>query len=181
MPRCWSSAPRKKLPPPVTTAIWTPASATAAISWATFCTTSGSTPTLPPPNTSPDSLSRTRLYPVNVELPDVWLVHRERLRSGATRRPTPDKNLSDDRAVAEASGGVVASQGRHDQDDQRDHDHRSDHGRHDLRHAVGAITDDLAGVGVDHHLPGLALVEVRRDPERHQQQLEHGLGVGHVH
>ena len=25
MPRCWSSAPRKKLPPPMTTAIWTPA------------------------------------------------------------------------------------------------------------------------------------------------------------
>ena len=64
MPRCCSSAPRKKLPPPVTTAICTPASTTLAISRAIFCTTSGSTPTLPPPKTSPESLSSTRSYPV---------------------------------------------------------------------------------------------------------------------
>src|SRR3954471_3123529 len=64
MPRCWSSAPRKKLPPPVTTAIWTPALETAAISRAMACATSGSTPTLPPPKTAPESFSRTRLYDV---------------------------------------------------------------------------------------------------------------------
>ena len=64
MPRCWSSAPRKKFPPPVTTATWVPVRATSAISWAIRCTTSGSMPTLPPPKTSPDSLSSTRLYPV---------------------------------------------------------------------------------------------------------------------
>src|SRR6478672_5752469 len=64
MPCCWSSAPRKKLPPPVTIATCTPERCTVAISWAMPRTTSGSTPTLPPPKTSPDSFSRTRSYPV---------------------------------------------------------------------------------------------------------------------
>src|ERR1700754_5138525 len=60
MPRFWSSAPRKKLPPPTTTATWTPRRTTDAIWRATAWTTSGSTPTMPPPNTSPDSLRTTR-------------------------------------------------------------------------------------------------------------------------
>src|SRR3954452_17211187 len=62
MPLCWSSAPRKKLPPPTTTATWVPDLATCAICVASPCTTTGSTPTLPPPNTSPESLSITRAY-----------------------------------------------------------------------------------------------------------------------
>src|SRR6185312_7765931 len=63
MPRSCSSAPRKKLPPPMTTAICAPVLTTAAICLATVSTTSGSTPTPPPPNISPPSLSSTRLYP----------------------------------------------------------------------------------------------------------------------
>src|SRR4051794_12265000 len=68
MPRCRSSEPRKKLPPPMTTAIWAPASDTAAISPAIRDTTSGSTPSLPPPNSSPDSFSRTRWWAVTGRL-----------------------------------------------------------------------------------------------------------------
>src|SRR6187402_2567155 len=62
MPRWRSSLPRKKLPPPITTATWNPAAETEAISRAMRETTSGSTPSLPPPNSSPESLSRTRWY-----------------------------------------------------------------------------------------------------------------------
>src|SRR6478735_12338296 len=62
MPCCASSAPRKKLPPPMTTATWTPERATSATCRATSATTSGSTPRLPPPKTSPESLRTTRLY-----------------------------------------------------------------------------------------------------------------------
>src|SRR5262245_53649854 len=62
MPRCCSWAPRKKLPPPMTTATCTPLRTTAAICRATWCTTSGSRPTWPPPNISPPSLSSTREY-----------------------------------------------------------------------------------------------------------------------
>src|SRR6476659_6802724 len=62
MPRCESSAPRKKLPPPTTIATWTPVRTTSAICRAMVATTSGSTPSLPPPNTSPDSLRTTRRY-----------------------------------------------------------------------------------------------------------------------
>src|ERR1043165_6651002 len=53
MPRSCSSAPREKLPPPMTTAICAPDLTTAAICRATVSTTSGSTPTAPPPNISP--------------------------------------------------------------------------------------------------------------------------------
>src|SRR3954468_5341559 len=60
MPRCDSSAPRKKLPPPTTTATSTPDRTAAAISPAMRCTTSGASPTDPPPKVSPDSLSSTR-------------------------------------------------------------------------------------------------------------------------
>src|ERR671912_652431 len=60
MPRFCNSAPRKKLPPPTTTATCTPVRTTEAIWRATACTMSGSTPTSPPPKTSPDSLSTTR-------------------------------------------------------------------------------------------------------------------------
>src|SRR3954454_16045876 len=60
MPRSDSSWPRKKLPPPMTTATWTPDLTTSAICRATSWTTSGSTPTCPPPNISPPSFSRTR-------------------------------------------------------------------------------------------------------------------------
>src|SRR3712207_4668433 len=63
MPPCWSCSPRKKLPPPITTAICTPVATTSAICRATASTTSGSTPTAPPPNISPPSLSSTRRYP----------------------------------------------------------------------------------------------------------------------
>src|SRR5947208_13461074 len=62
MPRWLSSAPRKKLPPPTTMATCVPPATTSAISSARACATSGSTPILPPPNTSPDSLSSTRRY-----------------------------------------------------------------------------------------------------------------------
>src|ERR1700688_4132799 len=62
MPRCCSCAPRKKLPPPITTATWTPLRTTSAIWRATRWTTSGSRPTCPPPNISPPSLSNTRPY-----------------------------------------------------------------------------------------------------------------------
>src|SRR6478672_9218682 len=60
MPRCWSSAPRKKLPPPMTTATSTPPRTASAICLAMPETTAGSRPMLPPPNTSPESLRRTR-------------------------------------------------------------------------------------------------------------------------
>src|SRR3954451_18548718 len=60
MPRCWSSAPRKKLPPPMTTATSTPPRTASAICLAMPATTAGSSPMLPPPNTSPESLRRTR-------------------------------------------------------------------------------------------------------------------------
>src|SRR6478672_9867643 len=63
MPRCCSSAPRKKLPPPITRAICAPVATTSAICRATASTTSGSTPTAPPPNISPPSLSSTRPNP----------------------------------------------------------------------------------------------------------------------
>src|SRR5947209_13644389 len=62
MPRCCSCAPRKKLPPPITTATCTPSRTTSAIWRATRATTSGSNPTWPPPNISPPSLSSTREY-----------------------------------------------------------------------------------------------------------------------
>src|SRR6478735_1156541 len=63
MPRWLSSAPRKKLPPPTTTAISTRSTA-AAISRAIWLTTSGLTPSWPAPNASPESLRRTRRRPV---------------------------------------------------------------------------------------------------------------------
>src|SRR4051812_26361754 len=59
MPEADSSAPRKKLPPPTTIATST-CPTVAAICLAIPRTVSGSTPSLPPPKTSPDSLSRTR-------------------------------------------------------------------------------------------------------------------------
>src|SRR5690349_11803109 len=62
MPRWLSSAPRKKLPPPTTMATWVPEATTSATCRAMDWTTSGSTPTLPPPKTSPESLSSTRRY-----------------------------------------------------------------------------------------------------------------------
>src|SRR5664280_379347 len=64
MPRCCSSTPRKKLPPPTTIATWTPLCTTSAICAAIEPTTSGSTPSWPPPKASPDSLSRTLLYAI---------------------------------------------------------------------------------------------------------------------
>src|SRR5439155_14800018 len=60
MPARWSPAPRKQLPPPTTPAPWTPRRTTVAIWRANDWTTFGSTPTAPPPNTSPESLSTTR-------------------------------------------------------------------------------------------------------------------------
>src|SRR5918997_2157989 len=63
MPRCCSPSPRKNLPPPITTATWAPVVTTSAIWRATVSTTPGSTPTDPPPNISPPSLSSTRRYP----------------------------------------------------------------------------------------------------------------------
>src|SRR6266480_817006 len=60
MPDRWSSAPRNMLPPPTTTATWIPRRTTVAIWRANDWTTFGSTPTAPPPNTSPESLSTTR-------------------------------------------------------------------------------------------------------------------------
>src|SRR3954470_7479074 len=63
MPRCCSSEPRKKLPPPITTATCAPSLTTSAIWRATASTTVGSTPTAPPPNISPPSLSSTRRKP----------------------------------------------------------------------------------------------------------------------
>src|SRR4029079_5458800 len=63
MPRCCSSAPRKKLPPPMTTAICAPVATTSAICRATVSTTVGSTPTPPPPTIAPASLSRTGRKP----------------------------------------------------------------------------------------------------------------------
>src|ERR1044071_1019567 len=60
MPPCCSSVPRKKLPPPITTATWVPVATTSAICRATARTTTGSTPTAPPPNISPPSLSTAR-------------------------------------------------------------------------------------------------------------------------
>src|ERR687886_765918 len=63
MPAWDSSAPRKKLPPPTTTATCVPPWTTSASWVAMLCTMSESTPTLPPPKASPDSFSRTRLYP----------------------------------------------------------------------------------------------------------------------
>src|SRR4029450_6885452 len=66
MPRCCSSAPRKKLPPPMTTAICAPVATTSAICRPTVSTTVGSTPTPPPPNISPPSLSSTRRKPGRV-------------------------------------------------------------------------------------------------------------------
>src|SRR5262249_51736709 len=62
------SAPRKKLPPPTTMHTPTPSRTTSAISVAMRWTTSGSTPTLPPPNTSPESLISTRWYAVTGRL-----------------------------------------------------------------------------------------------------------------
>src|ERR1700739_3516789 len=62
MPRCCSCAPPEKFPPPITTATWVPPRTTSAICRATRWTTSGSSPTCPPPNISPPSLSTTRPY-----------------------------------------------------------------------------------------------------------------------
>src|SRR4051795_2793738 len=70
MPRWLSSAPRKKFPPPVTIATWVPPATTSAISTASECATSGSTPIRPPPKTSPDSFSRTRRYQPPDPAPD---------------------------------------------------------------------------------------------------------------
>src|SRR5918995_6969841 len=58
MPRCDNSAPRKKLPPPTTIATST-VRAASAISLASELTTSGFTPSAPPPNASPESFSIT--------------------------------------------------------------------------------------------------------------------------
>src|SRR4051812_28229258 len=63
MPAWDSSAPRKKLPPPMTTATCVPLATTSASWRAMPLTITGSTPTLPPPIVSPESLSSTRLYP----------------------------------------------------------------------------------------------------------------------
>src|SRR5665648_461785 len=60
MPIWDSSAPRKKLPPPTTIATCTPARTASPISWAIPRTTSGASPTFPPPKVSPESLSSTR-------------------------------------------------------------------------------------------------------------------------
>src|SRR5262245_7368142 len=60
MPCSLSCAPRKKLPPPTTTATCTPSRTTVAIWRAIARTTTMSTPIAPPPKTSPDSLSTTR-------------------------------------------------------------------------------------------------------------------------
>src|SRR5918993_2934054 len=60
MPFCCSSLPRKKFPPPTTTATWIPSRTPTAICRAIARTTSGSTPTRPPPKTSPESLRSTR-------------------------------------------------------------------------------------------------------------------------
>src|SRR3954464_14487309 len=62
MPRCAISAPRKKLPPPTTIATCTPVRTTSDTWRAMSATTSRSRPTSPPPKTSPESLSSTRLY-----------------------------------------------------------------------------------------------------------------------
>src|SRR4051794_16877285 len=64
MPAWLSSAPRKKLPPPMTTATCVPLATTSASCSAIPRTTSASTPTLPPPKVSPESLRRTRWYPL---------------------------------------------------------------------------------------------------------------------
>src|ERR1700742_2041522 len=78
MPRSESSWPRKKLPPPITTATWTPVLTTSAICRATDWTTSGSTPTCPPPNISPPNLSRTRFQFVGAgSIGGVLPTHRE--------------------------------------------------------------------------------------------------------
>src|SRR3954466_2438254 len=62
MPRWESSAPRKKFPPPTTTDTCTPSRTTSAIWPASRATTSGSTPRLSAPNTSPESFSSTLRY-----------------------------------------------------------------------------------------------------------------------
>src|SRR5437764_14662730 len=69
MPPCCSSSPRKKFPPPITTAICTPPATRSTICRATALTTPGSTPTPPPPNISPPSLSSTLRYPGTISRP----------------------------------------------------------------------------------------------------------------
>src|SRR4051794_17869490 len=64
MPAWLSSAPRKKLPPPMTTATCVPLATASANCSAIPRTMSASTPTLPPPKVSPESLSSTRWYPL---------------------------------------------------------------------------------------------------------------------
>src|SRR5829696_1748012 len=64
MPAWLSSAPRKKLPPPMTTATCVPLATTSASCSAIPLTMSASTPTLPPPKVSPESFSSTRWYPL---------------------------------------------------------------------------------------------------------------------
>lgn len=54
-------APRRMLPPPLTTATWTPSARAAATSSASAPTPSGSTGRVPPrENASPETLSRMR-------------------------------------------------------------------------------------------------------------------------
>src|SRR3954462_12184481 len=65
MPAWLSSAPRKKLPPPMTTATCAPLATTSASCSAMPRTMSASTPTLPPPKVSPESLSSTRWLPLS--------------------------------------------------------------------------------------------------------------------
>src|SRR4051812_35026675 len=65
--------------------------------------------------------------------------------------------------------------------DDADDDQRGHHGGGDLRDAVGPVADDLTGVGVDEDPVALAGVQVRGDPDRQQDELEHQLGVVDVH
>src|SRR5512144_2379026 len=61
MPRSDSAAPRNMLPPPTTTASWTPAQTTSAIASAMCATTRASMPSDSlPANASPETVSRTR-------------------------------------------------------------------------------------------------------------------------
>src|SRR6516162_4441697 len=63
MPRSLPGRPRKMLPPPTTMTTCTPNSRTSRTCSAMSCTASGRMPTPPsPPNASPLSLSRIRLY-----------------------------------------------------------------------------------------------------------------------
>src|SRR3954452_6600004 len=103
MPRSCSSAPRKKLPPPMTTAICAPDLTTAAIWRATVSTTSGSTPTAPPPNISPPSLSSTRLNPGRVSGPILTSV----IRSGLADLEAGELLHGDARGIQKRLHGLL--------------------------------------------------------------------------